>query len=71
MDISLVDSFNNACRKAKVINDLPNLTPTQYEQIFYHVSNEDMATTIRTIEYAYQMVKKHSDTGYDHTPNAS
>jgi len=60
MEKQLVDSFNAACKKAKVINDLPNLTEEQYEKIFYHVSNADMFTTIRTIEHAYQMVKQIS-----------
>jgi hypothetical protein len=60
MEKQLVDSFNAACKKAKVINDLPNLTEEQYEKIFYHVSNADMITTIRTIEHAYQMVKQIS-----------
>lgn len=61
MNKNLVESFNTACKKAKVINDLPNLTDEQYEQIFYHVSNEDMVTTIRTINHAYTMVKKIID----------
>ncbi|MFA6938325.1 MAG: hypothetical protein WCQ67_08850 [Treponema sp.] len=61
MNKDLLESFHNACKKAKVINDLPNLTDEQYEQIFYHVSNEDMVTTIRTINHAYTMVKKLVD----------
>ena len=61
MEKQLVDSFNNVCKMAKVITDLPNLTEAQYEKIFYHVSNADMITTIRTIEHAYQMVKRESD----------
>ena len=75
MDQSLVELFNKACKKAKIINDLPNLSPGQYEQIFYHVSNEDMATTIRTIEHAYQMVVKNfmsvNNSTYDDKPHAS
>ena len=61
MEKQLVDSFINVCKMAKVINDLPDLTEAQYEKIFYHVSNTDMATTIRTIEHAYHMVKRETD----------
>lgn len=74
MDKQLVDSFNITCKKAKVINDLPNLTEEQYEKVFYHVSNEDMITTMRTIDHAYQMVKKLTivnDEEGGHFPHAS
>ncbi len=62
MKTELFERFNSACDKAKVISTLPNLSEEQYSKIFSHVSNTDMMTTIKTINFAYrQIVDVHKD----------
>ncbi len=58
MNLDLVKNFDDACKMAKAISELPSLTDAEYGRIFEHVSNGDMVTTIRTIQHAYSMIQK-------------
>ncbi len=58
MKEELFNSFNQICSMAKEIDELPDLTKEQYARIFQHVSNSDMETTIRTLRYAFHMIKE-------------
>ncbi len=58
MKQDLYYSFNQACSMAKEIVALPDLNTEQCAKVFQHVSNSDMETTIRTLRYAYHMIKQ-------------
>ena len=57
MKKELVESFLEVCDKAKKIADSPKLSEEQYDKVFYHMSNVDMETTIRTVNYAYRLLQ--------------
>ena len=57
MKKELIDPFLKTCSDAKKIAELPALTHEEYEKVFYHMSNVDMETTIRTINYAYRLLQ--------------
>ena len=61
MKSELYPAFNQVCLMAKEIANLPALSESQIEKVFSHVSNVDMETTIRTIRYAYHMVKQETE----------
>ncbi len=61
MKKELYQSFNQVCLMAKEISELPDLSEIQSDKVFNHVSNVDMETTIRTIRYAYHMIKREMD----------
>ncbi len=61
MKSELYPAFNQVCLMAQEIANLPDLDENQIEKVFSHVSNVDMETTIRTIRYAYHMVKQETE----------
>lgn len=52
----LFSTFIEACKSAQKITELPDLGQEKYNQLFMHMSNVDMETTIRTINYAHRML---------------
>ncbi len=53
----LIKTFMNACKTADAITSFPELTEEQYNQLFMHMSNVDVETTVRTINYAHRMIQ--------------
>jgi len=60
MKKELYPVFTQACEMAKELADMPQLSPEQMDRIFAHMSNSDMETTIRTLRYAYMLIRKEN-----------